>query len=102
MLTLSKPSACYAICLTRKHTDLVSEVLKLSMVLLLFGEMPTGLTVQKLDVSSGNVVQFHGATVHWRLCKQSSVAKRTMIAEYFAASNDAVKCTFFDNLLCEL
>jgi hypothetical protein len=39
---------------------------------------------------SGHVVQFRGATVHWRLCKQSSVAKSMMI-----------DCIYFANLLCE-
>jgi hypothetical protein len=51
---------------------------------------------------SGHVVQFHGATVHWRSCKQSSVAKSTMIAEYYAASSAADECIYFANLLSEL
>jgi hypothetical protein len=49
---------------------------------------------------SGHVVQFHGATVHWRSCKQSSVAKSTMLPEFFAASSFENECTYFANLLC--
>jgi hypothetical protein len=51
---------------------------------------------------SGLVVQFHGSAVHWRSCKQSSVAKSTMIAEYYAASSAADECVYFANLLSEL
>jgi hypothetical protein len=42
---------------------------------------------------AGLVVQVHGSAVHWRSCKQPSVAKSTMIAEYYAASSAADECT---------
>jgi hypothetical protein len=51
---------------------------------------------------SGLVVQVHGSCVHWRSCKQPSVAKSTMIAEYYAASSAADECVYFSNLLTEL
>jgi hypothetical protein len=51
---------------------------------------------------SGLVVQVHGSAVHWRSCKQPSVAKSTMIAEYYAASSAADECVYFANLLTEL
>jgi hypothetical protein len=51
---------------------------------------------------SGLVVQVHGSSVFWRSCKQSSVAKSTMIAEYYAASTAADECIYFGNLLQEL
>ena len=41
---------------------------------------------------SGHVVQLHGSAIHWRLCKQSSVAKSTMAVEYFATSSAADEC----------
>jgi Reverse transcriptase (RNA-dependent DNA polymerase) len=51
---------------------------------------------------TGLVVQVHGSSVFWRSCKQSSVAKSTMIAEYYAASTAADECIYFANLLQEL
>jgi Reverse transcriptase (RNA-dependent DNA polymerase) len=51
---------------------------------------------------SGLVVQIHGSSVFWRSCKQSSVAKSTMIAEYYAASTAADECIYFANLLQEM
>jgi hypothetical protein len=50
----------------------------------------------------GQGVHFHGATVHRRLCKQSSIAKSAMIAEFYAASSAADECIYFANLLSEL
>jgi hypothetical protein len=51
---------------------------------------------------SGHVVQVHGSVVHWRSCKQSSVAKSTMIAEYYAASSAADEGVYFNELLTKL
>lgn len=51
---------------------------------------------------SGHVIQVHGSAVHWRSCKQSSVAKSTMIAEYYAASSAADECVYCSNLLTEI
>jgi hypothetical protein len=51
---------------------------------------------------SGHVVQFHGATVHCRWCKHSSVAKSAMIAGFNAAYSAADECIYFAHLLCVL
>ena len=51
---------------------------------------------------SGHVVQLHGSAIHWRSFKQSSVAKSTMIAEYYSASSAADEGVYFLQLTKEL
>jgi Reverse transcriptase (RNA-dependent DNA polymerase) len=51
---------------------------------------------------AGLVVSVLGSTVHWRSCRQSTVAKSTMIAEYYAASSAADEAVYFRYLLAEM
>ena len=51
---------------------------------------------------AGLVVSAFGSTVHWRSVRQSTVAKSTMIAEYYAASAAADEAIYFRQLLSEL
>jgi hypothetical protein len=51
---------------------------------------------------AGHVVCVLGSTVHWRSVRQSTVAKSTMIAEYYAASAAADGIVYFRQLLHEL
>jgi hypothetical protein len=51
---------------------------------------------------AGHVVSVLGSVVHWRSVRQSTVAKSTMIAEYYAASIAADECVYFRQILSEL
>ena len=51
---------------------------------------------------AGHVVSVFGSTVHWRSVRQSTVAKSTMIAEYYAASAAADEIVYFRKLLTEM
>jgi hypothetical protein len=51
---------------------------------------------------AGLVVCVLGSTIHWRSVRQSTVAKSTMIAEYYAASSAADEAVYFRTLLQEL
>jgi transposase InsO family protein len=51
---------------------------------------------------AGHVVCVLGSIVYWRSIRQSTVAKSTMIAEYYAASSAADEAVYFRTLLHEL
>jgi hypothetical protein len=51
---------------------------------------------------AGHVVCVLGSAIHWRSIRQSTVAKSTMIAEYYAASSAADEAMYFRTLLQEL
>ncbi len=75
---------------------------KENMPLVVWGDADFANCPETRRSVSGLVVQVHGSVVHWRSCKQPSVAKSTMIAEYYAASSAADECVYFSNLLTEL
>jgi hypothetical protein len=51
---------------------------------------------------AGHIASVLGSNVHWRSVRQSTVAKSTMIAEYYAASIAADECVYFRQMLFEL
>jgi hypothetical protein len=51
---------------------------------------------------AGQVITVLGSIVHWRSVRQSTVAKSTMIAEYYAASGAADEAVYFRTLIQEL
>jgi hypothetical protein len=72
-----------------------------SRALIVYGDADHA-TCPETRSTSGLVVMMHGSAVHWRSCRQSAVAKSTMIAEYYAASSAADESVYFRNLLREL
>jgi hypothetical protein len=73
-----------------------------SRALVVYGDADHATCPETRRSTSGLVVMMHGSAVHWRSCRQSAVAKSTMIAEYYAASSAADESVYFRNLLREL
>jgi hypothetical protein len=110
LLARFMPNPCYAhleqalrhlrYLLSSKHYRLaLGGASEKSIPLMVWGDSDWANCPETRRSVSGLVVQVHGSAVHWRSCKQSSVAKSTMIAEYYAASTAADECVYFANLL---